>query len=167
MNNNTRRCRLPGRDNATIRLTESKLKKLIKQCVCEAQKKWWRGVPNVRMTWHGEYSDPELEYNGIVANYYDIEDTLYEDFKKETGYKTPDDEEETDDMFDNWLSDNKYRVYELFDSYKTKEEEDNDYTDESRKRRSPKRTVKLTEAKLRNIVRRELDKKIKQARRSQ
>lgn len=163
MNNNIRKRGMPGKNKTVIRLTESKLRKLIKQCVCEAQEKWWRGVPNVRMIWHGDYADPELVYNGVIASYYDIEDTLYEDFKEETGYKTSDDEEETDEAFDNWLSDNKYRVYELFDSYKTKEEEEeDDYTDESRKRRSPKRAVKLTEARLRNIVRRELDKKIRQ-----
>lgn len=71
----------------------------------------WRGVPNVRMIWHGEWSDPELEYNGIVANYHDIEDTMYE-YAKEDGIDAENDEE-----FDKYCQEHDYDVYALFDNF--------------------------------------------------
>jgi hypothetical protein len=33
------------------------------------------------MIWHGEWADPELECDGYVANYYDVENYLYENAK--------------------------------------------------------------------------------------
>lgn len=41
----------------------------------------WYGVPGIRMIWHGEWADPELECDGYVANYYDVENYLYENAK--------------------------------------------------------------------------------------
>ena len=42
----------------------------------------WCGIPDVKFIWHGQWSDPELEHNGYVANYWDIEDSMYQ-FMKE------------------------------------------------------------------------------------
>lgn len=97
-----------------IKLTESKLKWLIKESVKEfineAQNQWWRGVPDVTMIWHGEWADPELQYEDYVANYYDVEDPLWGDFKEETG--CDDNTENVDDIFNDWLVKNKYDVWE-------------------------------------------------------
>ena len=99
---------------AKIRLTESKLKHLIKESVKEfineAQNQWWRGVPDVTMIWHGEWADPELQYEDYVANYYEVEDPLWDNFKEETG--RDDNTENVDDIFNDWLVKNKYDVYE-------------------------------------------------------
>ena len=74
----------------------------------------YRGVKDVTMVSHGQ-SDPELFYKGIRADYYDLEDYLWEVYKErceETGAK-PD-----DDAFDSWVRDNVDTVYGWFEDYK-------------------------------------------------
>jgi len=69
----------------------------------------WRGVPGVKMIWHGEWSDPELEYNGKVLNYWEVENTMYER-AKEDGIDA-----ENDEAFNKYCQDYAYDVYEMFD----------------------------------------------------
>lgn len=73
----------------------------------------WRGVPGVHMIWHGEWNDPELEYDGSVANYYDVESTMYE-YAEEDGIDTNDDE-----AFNKYCQEHDYDVYSLFSSRKS------------------------------------------------
>lgn len=73
--------------------------------------KMWRGVPGVEMIWHGEWSDPELEYEGTRRNYWDVEDTLYE-LAKEDGIDAENDEE-----FNRYCQEHSYDVYECFYDY--------------------------------------------------
>ncbi len=40
------------------------------------KKTYWRGVEGVEMLWHGEWADPELRYDNIVANLPSVEDEL-------------------------------------------------------------------------------------------
>lgn len=40
------------------------------------KKTYWRGVEGVEMIWHGEWADPELRYDNIVANCPTVEDDL-------------------------------------------------------------------------------------------
>lgn len=40
----------------------------------------YRGT-KVELIWHGTQSDPELSIDNYVANYYDVEDTLWDEFK--------------------------------------------------------------------------------------
>ena len=47
---------------------------------------FYRGAKGVEFIGHGEWSDPELIYNGYSFNYWDIEDALWNDFLEETGY---------------------------------------------------------------------------------
>ena len=47
---------------------------------------FYRGNKSVQFIGHGEWSDPELEYNGYLFSYWDIEDALWNDFLDETGY---------------------------------------------------------------------------------
>ena len=74
------------------------------------QDKMWRGVPGVEMIWHGEWSDPELEYEGNRRNYWDVEDAMYE-WAKEDGIDTENDEE-----FNRYCQEHAYDVYECFSS---------------------------------------------------
>ena len=74
------------------------------------QGKMWRGVPGVEMIWHGEWSDPELEYEGERRNYWDVEDAMYE-CAKEDGIDTENDEE-----FNRYCQEHAYDVYECFSS---------------------------------------------------
>ena len=52
----------------------------------------YMGIDDVKYISHGEWADPELEYDGIVANYWDVEDYLV-DLAKEEGVNTDDDDE--------------------------------------------------------------------------
>lgn len=72
---------------------------------------FWRGVPGVTMIWHGEWADPELEYEGRIANYWDIEDAMYE-WATEDGVNVDSDED-----FNKYCQEHDYDVYALFDNY--------------------------------------------------
>lgn len=54
---------------------------------------FYRGCKGVTMIGHGEWSDPELEYDGYLFNYWDIEDALWHDFLDETGWTDVDGDE--------------------------------------------------------------------------
>jgi len=85
-----------------IRLNESQLHRVIKESVKKVLKEgghlyWkdengvahtnsketWRGVPGTTYICHGEWSDPEVWYNGHEYNSDDIEDYMWERFKDE------------------------------------------------------------------------------------
>jgi len=72
---------------------------------------FWRSVPGVTMIWHGEWNDPELEYEGKVANYWDIEDAMYE-WATEDGVNV-----DSDEAFNKYCQEHDYDVYALFDNY--------------------------------------------------
>lgn len=48
----------------------------------------WHGVPGARFIWHGEWADPEIEYQGKLINYYDFAD--YFDSDEAEKNATPD-----------------------------------------------------------------------------
>ena len=75
------------------------------------QDKMWRGVPGVRMDWHGEWADPELEYNGMRANYWDVENSMY-DWAKEDGIDA-----ENDNEFNKYCQEHAHDVYEYIENY--------------------------------------------------
>lgn len=80
----------------------------------------WRGVPGVKMIWHGEWADPELEYDGMTVNYYDVEESLYE-YAKELGINADDDYE-----FNEWLQSNPDTVYNEISEFSGVYEQDDD-----------------------------------------
>ena len=66
------------------KLTESQLRKAIREAVekrlnnkLNEDNNHFRGCKKIKMIWHGDWADPELMYNGHVANYWDIEDSIY------------------------------------------------------------------------------------------
>ena len=79
----------------------------------------WRGLEQVKMIRHGTQSDPELVYNWIKANYWNIEDYLY-DLRKwdnEDIYKILT-ENQRDFLFNKWLKNNFYEVEDIFNQVK-------------------------------------------------
>ena len=52
----------------------------------ELKENWYRGCKGVKFIWHGEWSDPELEYDGKIFNYWDVEDALWGMFLDDTDY---------------------------------------------------------------------------------
>lgn len=81
----------------------------------EDKKKWWRGLEWVEMIWHWTQSDPELKYNWVIANYWTVEDWLYEIFEEDMKelWATIE-EKERDNVFNHWLKDNFYIVQDIF-----------------------------------------------------
>ena len=91
-----------------IRLTESDLHRIIKHSVNKIlseskrtlRESTWRGVPGTKFIWHGEWSDPEIEYKGELINSNDAEEGLwyaYKDECEEMGQPA------TDRGFDEWV----------------------------------------------------------------
>ena len=65
----------------------------------KAQKKeeqWWFGIPGAKFIYHGDWSDPEIQYKGFSINYWDVTDGLYNTWKEEN----PDKDEKE---FDKWM----------------------------------------------------------------
>lgn len=85
--------------------------------------KWWYGVPGIRMIWHGEWNDPELECDGYVANYWDVENTMYE-YAKEDGVDA-----DNDDAFAQYVRDHADDAKYLVTECGTKEEDNDDFID--------------------------------------
>lgn len=70
------------------------------------------GIEDIDFIWHGEWSDPEIEYKGHLINYYTIEDSLYEIFLDELRNET------NEGMnFTEWVYANKDLVYEEIEVY--------------------------------------------------
>lgn len=42
----------------------------------------WYGIEDVGFIWHGEWSDPEIEFKGKRINAYIVEDTMWERFRE-------------------------------------------------------------------------------------
>lgn len=80
----------------------------------------WRWVPGIEMIYHWDWNDPELVWNWVKANYREIEDNLYEDFidwlKESNKYNHYCEATKStqDNMFDDWLFDNYYKIVEIF-----------------------------------------------------
>lgn len=73
------------------------------------------GVEGITSLYHGDWADPEVEYHGIHADYYDLEDYLWDVYSsrcEEDGKPTSDDE------FSAWVKDNADMAYEWFEEYK-------------------------------------------------
>jgi len=80
----------------------------------------WRGLEKVKMIWNGSREDPELIFDWIKANYWDVENYLYEVFKdwlEEDIYKILT-EEQRDFLFSKWLKNNFYEVEDIFHQLK-------------------------------------------------
>lgn len=79
------------------------------------QKKWYCGIEGVTFIWHGEWSNPELGYNGYAINESTATDGLFNEFYDETG-------KDNLDEFAKWLKQNKDLLFDtlnsLIDAYK-------------------------------------------------
>ena len=80
------------------------------------KKNYYRGIRGIEFIWHGETPDPELSYQGKVVNYYDVEDTIWQEYK-EDGYD-PDDEEEFTKYCQNHEAEIKQLILDIYESGK-------------------------------------------------
>ena len=80
------------------------------------KKNYYRGIRGIEFIWHGETPDPELSYQGKVVNYYDVEDTIWQEYK-EDGHN-PDDEEEFAKYCQNHEAEIKQLILDIYESGK-------------------------------------------------
>ena len=73
----------------------------------------YRGANGIEFVSHGSWSDPELVWEGLTFNYWDIENALWamfcEEIGEETGltvYQIEDDMDKYEDMFDEYVQEN-------------------------------------------------------------
>ena len=64
----------------------------VKDMSDKKQKSWWMGIEGIEMIWHGEWSDPKLTYRGIRKNYWEIENTVYQECKEDFGPENAEDD---------------------------------------------------------------------------
>ena len=82
----------------------------------------FRGVAGTIYRSHGDYNDPEIEADGYIANYYDVEDTLYEDCKEECGQEFAD----NDEQFNQYCQDHADYIIYLIKEFGKPIEQDED-----------------------------------------
>ena len=74
----------------------------------------------MEMIWHWTQSDPELKYEGVIANYWTVEDWLYQEFcdelREEDKYNLymGFTEVDRDSWFNWWLKKNDYLLGDIF-----------------------------------------------------
>lgn len=104
-----------------VRLTESDLHRIVKESVKRVLREskvrtrrrvikedTWRGVPDTKFIWHGEWSDPEIEYKGKLINSNDVEEGL------EIAYNSDVEDRGFQGSFDQWLSEQDPRYLASF-----------------------------------------------------
>lgn len=70
------------------------------------------GVKNVYMISHGEWADPEIKYKNYLFNYYDLEDTLNEQYEEDKQAGNID----KSISFEDYIKDNQDSIYEMLDN---------------------------------------------------
>ena len=71
----------------------------------------WYGLKNIWFIYHGDYSDPELEYKGVRFNEHCIEDALWDSYCEKCG------SEATLEGFAEYLRENEEEVYDVADTF--------------------------------------------------
>ena len=77
---------------------------------------YYRGIKGIEFIWHGSTPDPELSYQGKVVNYYDVENTIWEEYK-EDGHD-PDDEEKFTQYCQRHEAEIKQLILDIYESGK-------------------------------------------------
>ena len=148
-----------------VRLTESGLHRLISESVKkvisnrkhninESYSGNYRGVEGVKHIWHGEWADPEVEYDGKLVNYWDIDEYM-QDMADSNGINIEDTEALNQFCIDNadavkqYIMDNGQPIDDDEEetdwaSYEDDEEEDLDECDNN--------VVRLNESQLKKVI---------------
>lgn len=81
------------------------------------KKTYWRGVEGVEFLWHGEWVDPELRYDNIVANCTEVEMELQAIADEEIDG----DSNRYEELFTMWCRNNRVEVIKAIYIYQTAE----------------------------------------------
>lgn len=74
------------------------------------------GIDGIKFIWHGEWSDPEIEYKGKRCNVHDIEDSMWAMYREtypEPDYKDRQVYTAYEDYFSTYMQENADMVREL------------------------------------------------------
>jgi len=71
------------------------------------------GLDGIEFIWHGEWADPEVEYEGRRFNYYDLEDPLWEIFREERETEC---QPVNEDEFPGWVRQNRALAIEILEN---------------------------------------------------
>lgn len=74
------------------------------------------GISKVKYVWHGSWSDPEVIYKRYSFNYWDLENTLWDEFREEKQLGEYDGNE-YDKEFAQWIFDNQENVHGILDDW--------------------------------------------------
>lgn len=112
-------------------MNKKTLKQVIKEAVRSALNEGvignYRGCKNVKLIYHGDWGDPELKYHNYIANYNDIEDTLWDAFLEESGYPDNPSNKEVDNAFTEYVKENENEVISLIKEYGEEDNDDDDH----------------------------------------
>ena len=89
---------------------------------------YFRGVEGVEMIWHGSQADPELRYGDYIANYWIVEDAMYEACKADEAYGP--EAAENDELFNKYCQEHRDDVIEYIMASGKKEGEEEPAGDE-------------------------------------
>ena len=108
----------------------------------------YHGIPGTRFIWHGEWSDPEVEYQGKLYNGNSLEDTLWSIYRTEceADGKGPS-EEEYDNLPTDWFTDNFLDII---------------MEDMNESKNAKKSVIKLNEEQLRKVVAKSVKRVLKE-----
>ena len=112
--------------------------------------RWWCGIKGVKSIWHGEWSDPELEYDGMVVNEWDVQDWLWDDYKEECSENgiEPDDNKGFDDYIASHGNDVKGIITDLYHGSHEEIEESRKVRNRVKESRKPNRGRRFRETKI-------------------
>lgn len=80
---------------------------------------YYRGIRGIHLIWHGSQADPELLYHGKVVNYWDVDDTIKEEYKedrKTKGLLVVDDDAEFNKYCQQHTADIKQLILDIYES---------------------------------------------------
>lgn len=73
----------------------------------------WYGISDIGFIWHGEWSDPEIEYDGKRINSTLIEDTMWDRWIHDDCGNLIQEREVDEDGFSKYMKENVDDIYEL------------------------------------------------------
>lgn len=75
----------------------------------------WYGIEGIKFIWHGEWSDPEIEYKGRRCSCYVVEDTMWERWIYDDDDNLIPEREKDEEGFEKYMLENADEVRELCD----------------------------------------------------
>lgn len=76
----------------------------------------WYGIPDIGFIYHGDYSDPEIEYKGKRINSTIVENTMWYDYTHDEFDRYIPEREFDQEGFSDYMLANKEEVYELIEN---------------------------------------------------